>query len=99
MAEVCQRSYPCKKDKHRGIKKLLEYAPCWEITTCPDERKLKCTAFMDKTKPCWELNRMICNQEAGKDCEECVVYIARPQQEAAASLERFAQSPPSALIF
>jgi len=66
-----------KKISIEGIKKLLEYAPCWEITTCPDERKLKCTAFMDKTKPCWELNRMICNQEAGKDCEECVVYIAR----------------------
>ncbi len=64
-----------KKISIEGIKKLLEYAPCWEITTCPEERKLVCTAFIDKTKPCWELNRMICNKETGKECEECVVYI------------------------
>jgi len=42
-----------------GIKKLLDYAPCWEITSCPDERKGKCSAYIDKTKPCWELNRMM----------------------------------------
>lgn len=60
-----------------GIKKLLEFAPCWEITNCTEERKLRCTAFIDRTKPCWELNRMICNKESGKDCEDCVVFIAR----------------------
>ena len=66
-----------KKISIEGIKKLLEYAPCWEITSCPDDRKTRCSAFIDKTKPCWELNRMICNKEAGKDCDDCVVYIAR----------------------
>lgn len=60
-----------------GIKKLLEYAPCWEITSCPEERKGKCSAYIDKTKPCWELNRMICNTESGRICEDCVVFISR----------------------
>ncbi len=66
-----------KKISIEGIKKLLEYAPCWEITACPEERKLRCSAFISRTKSCWELNRMICNKEAGKICEDCVVYIAR----------------------
>jgi MerR family transcriptional regulator, heat shock protein HspR len=60
-----------------GIKKLLDYAPCWEITSCPDERKGKCSAYIDKTKPCWELNRMICNTESGRICEDCVVFISK----------------------
>jgi MerR family transcriptional regulator, heat shock protein HspR len=60
-----------------GIKKLLDYAPCWEITSCPDERKGKCSAYIDQTKPCWELNRMICNTESGRICEDCVVFISK----------------------
>jgi MerR family transcriptional regulator/heat shock protein HspR len=53
-----------RKISIEGIKKLLEYAPCWEITECSEERRSKCSAFIDKTKPCWELNRMICNKES-----------------------------------
>ena len=60
-----------------GIKKLLDYAPCWEITSCPDERRGKCSAYIDRTKPCWELNRMICNTESGRICEDCVVFISK----------------------
>jgi MerR family transcriptional regulator/heat shock protein HspR len=66
-----------RKISIEGIKKLLEYAPCWEITECSEERKSNCSAFIDKTKPCWELNRMICNKESGKICEDCVVYISK----------------------
>lgn len=69
-----------KKISIEGIKKLLEYAPCWEITECSEEKKSKCTAFIDRTKPCWELNRMICNKESGKICEECIVFLARNLQ-------------------
>ena len=65
-----------KKISIEGIKKLLQYAPCWEITECSEERRNKCTAYRDKTKPCWEINRMTCNRENGKLCEDCVVYIA-----------------------
>ena len=60
-----------KKISIEGIKKLLDYAPCWEIKDCPDERRIHCTAFTDKGRPCWEITR--CQREGG--CESCVVYI------------------------
>jgi len=66
-----------RKISIEGIKKLLEYAPCWEITGCPSERKENCSAFIDKSKACWELNRMICNKEAGRDCEDCIVFLSQ----------------------
>jgi MerR family transcriptional regulator, heat shock protein HspR len=53
------------------IKKLLDYAPCWEIKDCPDDRRLACTAFTDKGKPCWETTR--CRKE--EDCSSCIVYL------------------------
>ena len=69
-----------KKISINGIKKLLEYAPCWEITECTEDRRGSCTAYIDKTKSCWELNRQICNRETGKICEDCVVYLSRKLQ-------------------
>lgn len=66
-----------KKISIEGIKKLFDYAPCWEITQCSLERRSTCSAYIDRTKPCWELNRMICNREQGKICEDCVVYMAQ----------------------
>jgi len=60
-----------------GIKKLLEYAACWDIMKCSEEKKSKCTAFIDRTKPCWELNRTLCSKASGKLCEDCIVYISR----------------------
>lgn len=66
-----------KKISIEGFKKLLNYAPCWEITVCPEEQKSRCSAYMDKIKPCWELNRMICNRDPGKKCEVCIVYISK----------------------
>ncbi|MDA8168987.1 MAG: MerR family transcriptional regulator [Nitrospiraceae bacterium] len=70
-----------KKISIEGIKRLLQYAPCWEITSCSDERRSNCSAYIDKTKPCWELNRMICNRATGRICEDCVVYISAKQRE------------------
>lgn len=34
-----------------GIKKLLRYAPCWEITDCPKEICGPCTASVDVAVP------------------------------------------------
>jgi len=34
-----------------GIKKLLRYAPCWEITNCPKEVCEPCTASVDIAVP------------------------------------------------
>ncbi|HXY61577.1 MAG TPA: MerR family transcriptional regulator [Nitrospirota bacterium] len=60
-----------KKISIEGIKKLLDYAPCWEIKDCPDERRSICTAFTDKGKPCWEITR--CRKD--EDCSTCLVYL------------------------
>ena len=60
-----------KKISIEGIKKLLDYAPCWEIKDCPDERRMACTAFADKSKPCWETTK--CRKE--NDCSTCVVFL------------------------
>jgi MerR family transcriptional regulator/heat shock protein HspR len=60
-----------KKISIEGIKKLLDYAPCWEIKDCPDDRRLVCTAFSDKSKPCWETTR--CRMD--NDCSTCVVFL------------------------
>jgi MerR family transcriptional regulator/heat shock protein HspR len=64
-----------KKISIEGIKKLLNYAPCWEITDCPDKRKNNCLAYKDRGKPCWELNRTICSRNTGRACEECVIFL------------------------
>jgi len=73
-----------KKISIEGIKKLLNYAPCWEITTCPEERRTKCLAYKDSTKPCWELNQMICGRHASgaktNTCEDCVVFLSKAKQ-------------------
>ena len=60
-----------------GIKKLLEYGACWDIMKCSEERRNKCTAYIDRTKPCWELNRALCSKESGRSCEDCVVYLSK----------------------
>ncbi len=66
-----------KKISIEGIKKLLDYAPCWEITGCSQERMHKCSAYIDRTKPCWELNRMICQNGSIKICEDCIVFLSK----------------------
>ena len=66
-----------KKVSIEGIKKLLNYAPCWEITGCPDEKKSNCLAYRDKMKACWELNRAICSSKTENSCKECVVFLSR----------------------
>lgn len=65
-----------KKISIEGIKKLLNYLPCWEMTECPKEKRQKCSAYLDKTKPCWELNRMICRRDSGKMCDDCIVFLS-----------------------
>lgn len=69
-----------KKISIEGIKKLLDYAACWEMTSCPEERKNKCLAFRDRAKPCWELNHMICSRRSdvnGNRCEDCIVFLSK----------------------
>ena len=60
-----------KKMSIESIKKLLEYAACWEITECSEEVRQHCSAFRDRSKQCWELKRTICDAESAKTCEDC----------------------------
>jgi len=66
-----------KKISIEGIKKLLNYAPCWEITDCQDKRNNTCLAYKERNKPCWELNKMICSHNSGKVCNDCVVFLQK----------------------
>jgi len=64
-----------KKISIEGIKKLLNYAPCWEITNCPEDRKSTCLAYKNRLKSCWELNRMICSRASAARCEDCIIFL------------------------
>jgi MerR family transcriptional regulator/heat shock protein HspR len=66
-----------KKFGIEGVKKLLNYAPCWEITNCTDGKRNRCSAYRDRTKPCWELNLAVCQKESPAKCEGCVVFLSR----------------------
>ena len=57
-----------------GIKRLLSLIPCWEVKGCSKEEMKKCSAYYDKTEPCWQLAKKIC-QKNSLTCEECKVYI------------------------
>ena len=69
-----------KKISIEGIKKLLNYAPCWEITVCSEEKKSQCLAYVDKVKPCWELNQMICSRNSSSKCEDCIIYLSKDKK-------------------
>lgn len=69
-----------KKISIEGVKRLLEYAPCWEIRECPATKRDGCSAFIDRTKPCWEVTRTRC--KSGVDCESCFVYLAAAKKTA-----------------
>jgi MerR family transcriptional regulator/heat shock protein HspR len=69
-----------KKISIEGIKKLLDYAPCWEINECPDEKRTQCSAYIQKAKPCWEINTNRCQIDSGKACENCFVFLSHKQK-------------------
>lgn len=64
-----------------GIKKLLRYAPCWEITDCPKEVCEPCTARVDIAVP--KSLRIAGDAEAEKRAKEQDV-MKRQQQNGAA---------------
>jgi MerR family transcriptional regulator/heat shock protein HspR len=66
-----------KKISIEGIKKLLEYVPCWEITGCADNAKKGCRAYTNNIKPCWEYNRTVCKHKPMRTCENCVVFTLK----------------------
>lgn len=54
-----------------GIKKLLEYAPCWKLRNCPKDVSSKCCALKQRKKNCWEFSQKTCQ----KTCQNCEVYL------------------------
>ena len=70
-----------KKISIEGIKRLLEYAPCWEVTQCPEDIKNNCSAYKKNVKPCWEYNKMICKRVSTDTCKDCVVYLSHIQKD------------------
>jgi MerR family transcriptional regulator/heat shock protein HspR len=64
-----------KKISIEGLKKLLNYAPCWEIKDCPEDKRKLCEAYKDKTKKCWELKKNFCSFSEGTKCRSCLYYI------------------------
>lgn len=57
-----------------GIKMLLDLTPCWEITNCPPEKREACSAYMDRSIPCWQRAYTTCAKQMHQ-CEKCEVYI------------------------
>lgn len=53
-----------------GVKRLLEYAPCWKIKNCSSEIRKNCSASEKKHRKCWEFTRKTCE----KSCENCETY-------------------------
>lgn len=43
--------------------------PCWVENNCPPEERIKCEAFQQADKPCWEVFRN--NGSFSKECTEC----------------------------
>ena len=64
-----------RKISIEGIKKLLQYAPCWDILDC--QIKESCTAFQDKSKKCWEMNLMHCKRSPEGNCQNCIYFISQ----------------------
>ncbi len=57
-----------------GIRMLLDLSPCWEIRSCPEETREQCSAYIDRTVPCWHRAQSACAKELNQ-CEVCEIYI------------------------
>lgn len=52
-----------------GVKRLLDFAPCWKIKNCAKEKD--CPALKKMEKKCWEFTKNCCQ----KSCHNCKTYI------------------------
>jgi MerR family transcriptional regulator/heat shock protein HspR len=57
-----------------GIRRLQALLPCWDLLPCSSEKREKCAAFQDNTRPCWMITRLDCTPSYGNECRQCVVY-------------------------
>ncbi len=55
-----------------GLKIILSLIPCWEITSCSIEDRMKCKSF-PSLQPCWSLSKE--NKPCQNlECRNCDVY-------------------------
>ncbi|MHC4441872.1 MAG: MerR family transcriptional regulator [Planctomycetota bacterium] len=57
-----------------GIRRLQALLPCWEILPCNPQKREKCPAYQDNTRPCWMIAGLDCTPSYGNNCRQCVVY-------------------------
>ncbi len=58
----------------KGIHRLQALLPCWELLPCNRQRRVKCPAFQDNSRPCWMVKGLDCTPSHGNECRQCVVY-------------------------
>lgn len=51
-----------------GVKRLLDFAPCWKIKNCGKHKN--CAASKNTAKQCWEFTNNCCK----KSCRSCETY-------------------------
>ena len=58
----------------KGIRRLQALLPCWELLPCNPQKRGKCLAFEDNSRPCWMIKGLDCTPSNGNECRQCVVY-------------------------
>lgn len=56
-----------------AIRRMQALLPCWELLPCSAETRGRCSAYEDKTRPCWMIRGLDCAPQ-GNECRQCVVY-------------------------
>ncbi|MDD3593571.1 MAG: MerR family transcriptional regulator [Candidatus Gastranaerophilales bacterium] len=54
-----------------GIKKLLEFTPCWKLKDCNPEKRKQCKELNGRKRRCWEFSQRTCE----KTCSHCEVFL------------------------
>jgi MerR family transcriptional regulator/heat shock protein HspR len=57
-----------------GIRRLQALLPCWELVPCDTERRTRCRAYKDNSRPCWMIEGRECLLSHGDECRTCAVY-------------------------
>jgi MerR family transcriptional regulator/heat shock protein HspR len=56
-----------------GLRRLLGLIPCWDLKGCSEAERAACSAYQNRSMPCWEVASSTC-AKAGK-CFECETYL------------------------
>ena len=60
-----------------GIKKLLEFTPCYRLKNCPEETQKRCCELSGRKRKCWEFTKKTCE----KSCKNCEIYLKENEDE------------------